>query len=55
MKNKITIAVIGGSGKSGKYLVKQLIKQGFQLKNPSRNPDNFQINSPIYRKLSKVM
>jgi putative NADH-flavin reductase len=47
MKNKITIAVIGGTGKSGKYLVKQLIKQGFQLKILLRNPNNFQINDPL--------
>ena len=36
MKNKmeqtIKIAVIGGTGKSGKYLVRELLKQGFRLK-----------------------
>ena len=47
MKNKIKIAVIGGTGKSGKFLVKQLINQGFQLKLLVRNSDNFQINSPL--------
>lgn len=47
MKHKLIIAVIGGTGKSGKYLVKELIKQGFQLKILLRNPDNFQINSPL--------
>jgi putative NADH-flavin reductase len=45
MNNKIKIAVIGGTGKSGKYLVKQLIEQGFQLKILLRNPDNFQIKN----------
>jgi putative NADH-flavin reductase len=47
MKNNIKIAVIGGTGKSGKYLVKQLINQGFQLKILLRNPDNFPLNSPL--------
>jgi putative NADH-flavin reductase len=44
MKNT-TIAVIGGTGKSGKYLVKQLINQGFQIKLLLRNPQNFQIST----------
>lgn len=43
MNNEFKIAVIGGTGKSGKYLVKQLIEQGFQIKMLLRNPDNFQI------------
>ena len=47
MNNKFKIAVIGGTGKSGKYLVKQLINQGFQFKILIRNPDNFQINNPL--------
>lgn len=47
MNNKSKIAVIGGSGKSGKYLVKQLIEQGFELKILLRNPDNFQIKSSL--------
>ncbi|MBP6387162.1 MAG: NAD(P)H-binding protein [Pseudarcicella sp.] len=47
MKNKLTIAVIGGTGKSGKYLVNELINQGFQLKILLRNPDNFQIKNPL--------
>jgi len=42
---KIKIAVIGGTGKSGKYLVQQLINQGFQIKLLLRNPDNFQIKT----------
>ncbi len=47
MNNKFKIAVIGGTGKSGKYLVKQLIEHGFQFKILLRNPDNFQINNPL--------
>lgn len=47
MNNNIKIAVIGGTGKSGKYLVKQLIEQGFQLKILLRNTDNFQIKNSL--------
>lgn len=36
-----TIAVIGGTGKSGKYLVKELLARGFQIKMLLRNPENF--------------
>lgn len=45
MKQNIKIAVIGGTGKSGKYLVKQLINQGFHIKLLLRNPENFQISN----------
>ncbi|MBX3254208.1 MAG: NAD(P)H-binding protein [Chitinophagaceae bacterium] len=41
------IAVIGGTGKSGKYLVRQLLEQGFQLKLLLRNPDSFQIENSL--------
>jgi len=47
MKQKIKIAIIGGTGKSGKYLVNQLINQGFQLKILLRNPNNFQLKSSL--------
>lgn len=47
MNNKVKIAVIGGTDKSGKYLIKQLIEQGFQLKILLRNPDNFKVESPL--------
>lgn len=47
MKSNIKIAVIGGTGKSGKYLIKQLVSQGFQLKALVRNPESFTINSPL--------
>lgn len=47
MKSNIKIAVIGGTGKSGKYLIKQLISQGIQLKALVRNPENFTVNSPL--------
>lgn len=41
------IAVIGSTGKSGKYLVKQLLSQGFHLKALIRNPENFEIYNPL--------
>ncbi len=47
MKEKIKVAVIGGTGKSGKYLVKQLINQGFRFKILLRTPEAFSINSPL--------
>jgi len=39
-KNKI--AVIGATGKAGKYLLKELMQQDFQLKLLVRNPDKIQ-------------
>lgn len=40
MEQIIKIAVIGGTGKSGKYLVKQLLTQGFRFKILVRNADS---------------
>lgn len=45
MKSNIKIAVIGGTGKSGKYLVKQLIEQGFQIKYFLGIPINFRLKT----------
>jgi len=42
MQQKIKVAVIGGTGKAGKYLVQQLINQGFHFKMLVRNTDHFQ-------------
>ena len=48
MKNISKVAVLGGGGRTGKYLVKQLLKNGFSIKLLLRNPDNFTIqNSKI--------
>ncbi|WP_369013230.1 NAD(P)-dependent oxidoreductase [Flavobacterium anhuiense] len=48
MKNISKVAVLGGGGRTGKYLVKQLLKNGFSVKLLLRNPDNFTIqNSKI--------
>lgn len=42
MNSNQKIAVIGGTGKAGKYLVKALLKQGFQVKLLLRDPAKFQ-------------
>ena len=42
MNQKIKIAVIGGGGRTGQYLVDQLLNQGFYVKLLLRNPENFQ-------------
>jgi len=39
MESNHKIAVIGGGGRTGKYLVSQLIKKGFNLKLLLRNPE----------------
>jgi putative NADH-flavin reductase len=39
MEQKIKIAVIGGTGKAGKFLVKELVNKGFQIRVLTRNPD----------------
>lgn len=47
MKNTTKIAVIGGTGKSGKYLVKELLEKGLSFKALVRNPENFEIENPL--------
>lgn len=47
MKHKFKLAIIGGTGKSGKYLVKQLLTQEFYFKLLLRNPGKFKIKSPF--------
>lgn len=47
MNKEIKVAVIGGTGKSGKFLVRKLIEQGFHLKVLVRNPDNFKLKNPL--------
>lgn len=44
-KNKI--AVIGGTGKAGQYLVKELVAQNFQLKLLIRNPEKVPSPNPL--------
>jgi len=47
MKNKLKIAVIGGTGKSGRYLVQELIRKGYHLKALVRNPENFKVENEL--------
>lgn len=46
MKNIIKAAVLGGGGRTGNYLVNQLLKEGFSVKLLVRNPKNLQIQNP---------
>lgn len=41
------IAIIGGTGKSGKYLVENLLEKGYHLKLLVRNPENFTLQNPL--------
>lgn len=45
MKQIQKIAVIGGGGRTGFYVVNQLLSQGYQLKLLLRNPEDFKIQS----------
>ena len=47
MEKNQKIAVIGGTGKSGKYLVQELQQRGFNLKILHRNPENLEIESSL--------
>ena len=47
MKRIQKIAVIGGGGRTGQYLVNQLIENGFSLKLLLRHPEQFTIQSPL--------
>lgn len=41
------IAVLGGTGKAGKYITEELLSRGYQLKILARNPDKVTHNSPL--------
>jgi putative NADH-flavin reductase len=47
MNQNIKIAVLGGGGRTGQYLINQLIEKGFSIKLLLRNPETFQIESPL--------
>lgn len=47
MRKNTKIAVLGGGGRTGKYLVNQLVDKGYSVKLLLRNPENFQIKSPL--------
>jgi putative NADH-flavin reductase len=42
-----TIAVIGGTGKSGTYLVKALLHKGYRIKMLVRNPERVTFQNPL--------
>lgn len=52
MKYPLKIAVIGGTGKSGKYLIEQLLDRNFSLKLLIRNPSQFSCRSPLVEIIS---
>ncbi|MCJ8155627.1 NAD(P)H-binding protein [Chryseobacterium sp. SSA4.19] len=47
--NTHTIAVIGGTGKSGKYLVQNLLNNNYSVKLLLRNPENFTFEHPLIK------
>jgi putative NADH-flavin reductase len=47
MQKNIKIAVIGGTGKSGKYLVQHLLRQGYAFKMLVRNAEAVPIERPL--------
>jgi putative NADH-flavin reductase len=47
MKNKFKVALIGGTGKSGKYLTRQLLHHGFPVKMLVRDPEKLTTNNPL--------
>ena len=47
MKQIQKIAVIGGGGRTGQYIINQLLPKGFQLKLLLRNPETFTIQHPM--------
>jgi putative NADH-flavin reductase len=46
MKQQIKIAVLGGGGRTGKYLVTRLLNQGYSLKLLLRHPEDFFLKHP---------
>ncbi|RFZ90900.1 NAD-dependent epimerase/dehydratase family protein [Mucilaginibacter conchicola] len=47
MKPIHTVALIGGTGKAGKYLLKQLLLQNFRVKLLHRKPETLRLNNPL--------
>jgi nucleoside-diphosphate-sugar epimerase len=47
MQNTLKVAVIGGTGKSGKYLVQHLLGKGFPFKMLLRDPERSPIKHPL--------
>jgi putative NADH-flavin reductase len=47
MEQKTKIAILGGGGRTGKYLVTQLLSQGYNIKLLLRSTENYQPQSPL--------
>ncbi|NTD99107.1 NAD(P)H-binding protein [Agrobacterium tumefaciens] len=47
MNQHIQIAILGGGGRTGKYLINQLIENGYSIKVLLRNPETFEIEHPL--------
>jgi putative NADH-flavin reductase len=47
MNQITTIAVLGGGGRTGKFLVAKLIEKGYRLKVLLRSPENFELRHPL--------
>lgn len=47
MNKHIKIAVLGGGGRTGKYLIAQLLEEGYSIKILLRNPETFHIKSTL--------
>ncbi|MDQ6471259.1 NAD(P)H-binding protein [Flavobacterium sp. LHD-80] len=45
MKNSVKVAVLGGAGRTGNYVINQLLEKGFSVKALVRNPDKFTIQN----------
>lgn len=51
MKQSKKIAVLGGTGKAGKYLIDNLINQGYEIKALTRNPEKLSHTSLLVEKI----
>lgn len=49
MYQNIKIAILGGGGRTGKYLITQLIEKGYHINVLLRKPETFQIKSPLIK------
>ncbi|GAB2789263.1 SDR family oxidoreductase [Rhabdobacter roseus] len=47
MKSNIKIAVLGGSGKAGRYLVSHLVERGYAVRLLLRRPESFSVQSTL--------
>jgi putative NADH-flavin reductase len=47
MRQKLKIAIIGGGGRTGKYLVDQLVNHGHSVKLLLRNPQNINVQNSL--------